>query len=161
MKDLTAPRTFRPASFPAALRRSAIACLGLLPLLALAGGCSGSSETNNSVTGRVTLRDEPVAGAVEFIYPDKTKGFSIITNGNYTIANLKTGSVKVVVKGGAAKAKQAVAPPPAKGPEMPVLPGTVGTEGVAAPAVYGDEATTPLTYTVKAGKQTHNIELNP
>ena len=165
MSDLIVFRAPRLPSAWTTVRRAICVGVGLLPMLFLATGCSGSAETKNSVSGKVTVKDQPVAGIVTFIYSDKKEMTAPITSdGSYTIPNLKTGSVKVVIKampGGAAEPKL-VAPPADKGPAMPNMPGSVLVGGgVAPPAMYREEATSPLSYEVKEGKQTYDIALNP
>jgi len=111
----------------------------------------------------VTLDGKPVAGVVVFVWDDKKESASPIgPDGNYAIMDPALGHVKVVVKAGQGgpSAGPLVAPPKMKdGPALPSLPTTA--QGVAPPAKYGSPATTPLSYDVKAGKQTYDIPLGP
>lgn len=61
----------------------------VVPLLALAAGCSRPAETGVAVSGRVTYRGKPVHDAVIFFTPDIDKkgkgGNGPIRNGYYSI----------------------------------------------------------------------------
>ncbi len=158
----------RASLIPLTPRRFGLGLLLAAPALLLAAGCSGggSQMTKNVVSGKVTLKDQPVAGTVHFVYSDNKEASAPTgPDGSYSIPNLKTGSVKILVKAmpGASDTKL-VAPPVGgdKGAPTVEMPGTnpVGT-GVRPPPKYSDANTSPLTYDIKEGKQTHDIELTP
>jgi len=122
--------------------------------LVLTTGCRGDKEPKDSVSGKVTMGGQAVAGVVNFVYPDGKKVASPLgADGSYKFFSPPVGQVKVVVEG----MPGVVAPPPMKGgPELPKMP---GASGVAPPAKYGSANTTDLTYEVKAGAHVHNIDL--
>jgi hypothetical protein len=132
-------------------------CL-LLGALILATGCGGGSKAlSNSVSGKVTVvpGDQIVSGSVVFVYSDKEKVTPIGPDGTYTMADPPAGQVKILVKGDQSRL---AAPPPMKGgPEMPSMGG--GSQAVPPPIRYATAQGSDLTYEVKPGKHTHNIEL--
>jgi len=132
----------------------------MLAAIVLVGGCGDKAGTNSSVSGKVMLDNQPVAGSVVFVYGTEEKATAPIgANGVYSIPNPPKGQVKVLVRGmpGAA-APPAGAGTPKKGPEMATIPGTV-TPGAAHPAKYASPATSDLTYEVKGGNETFDIPL--
>ena len=132
----------------------------LLTSVALMTGCSGGpAEAKNSVSGKVLLDGQPVAGEVIFFHQEKKdqKNTPINPKGEYTINDPEPGKVKIVVKG-MLSGQKVVAPPP-DGPKIEGAPALAS--GAAPPAKYGSEATTPLEYEVKAGKQKYDINLTP
>jgi len=131
----------------------------LLPGLVLLFGCSGSKGDGNTVSGKVKLGDKPVAGMVHFVYADAKELTAPISeaDGSYTISKAPTGQVKILVKGQPGAGAGALKKPP--GGEIPGGAPT-STAGVPPPAKYGVAATSDLTYDVKAGKQTHDINLS-
>jgi hypothetical protein len=147
--------SFSPTRLSLRLRDVRIAGLSFFAILLGLVGCGGGSDAKNSVTGKVTLNNAAVAGSVVFLYPDNKEATTLIgVDGTYVITNPPAGSVKVLVKpplgmGG-------LKPPPKDAPPM-----TGGSTGVPPPAKYGSPATSKLTYEVKAGKQIHNITLEP
>jgi len=131
-------------------------CL-LLGTLLLVTGCGGGGKgLTNSVSGKVTLGDKNVAGTVYFVYSDKETVAPIGVDGMYTMSNPPAGQVKILVKGDPGRT---VAPPVKGGPEMPSMGGA--SQGVNPPAKYASPATSDLTYEVKTGKQTKDLELKP
>jgi len=156
--------TLSPTKWFASSRMlGALSLAFLVALLSGVSGCdSGPKGAKNSVSGKVTLNGEKVAGTVSFVGSDPApKETPIKPDGTYQIDDPPTGQVKIVVKGmGGPTGAAGAAKPPPGGPEMPSMPGT-GMGGATPPAKYGSPATTPLTYDVKPGKQTYNIELTP
>jgi len=131
------------------LRTTWAVSLTLLIAAILAAGC-GEKQAANVVSGKVTLDGEPVSGTVVFIGAD-SKEASAPTNleGAYKIENPPLGQCKVLVRGMAGLTGTA---PPKDAPSM-------GKQGAAPPPKYGAVTTTDLSYEVKAGKHTYNIEL--
>ena len=165
MKDLLHVPALRLLRLSNSIWRSCCSYLMLLPLGLLATGCSGSGGTANSVSGKVTFKDQPVAGSIVFVYADNKESTAPITEGAYTLSNLQTGAVKVVVRsqpGGATQKLVGTPPPPDKATALPEMKGTspVG-QGVEAPVKYGSAATSPLTFDVKAGAQKKDFPLDP
>jgi hypothetical protein len=138
----------------------------LFGLLAVAG-CSGSSGSDNTLSGKVTLNGQPVGGLVVLVGTDGKEQPAISTNpnGTYTAADVPRGKYTVLVKPfpDAEPGKFPVA-----GVEPGKLPrdvpaGTVprlSSRGVTPPVKYA-KGDTGLTVTVTAGPQTYDIPLSP
>jgi hypothetical protein len=144
----------------------------VLLLLALATGCASKS----TITGKVTYQDKPLTGGVVLFVSESGKGTGrseIGTDGSYTIENMPTGQAKIAVDTTSAQGTQ---PPGANAPKgMMPPPGTDVPSASAKSGVYGsgnsargaavipdqykNADTSGLTYTVKGGSQTHNIDL--
>jgi hypothetical protein len=130
--------------------------LGLASALVLIPGCS---ETN-SVSGKVTLKGEPVkAGFVTFIGEDNhRKVANIGSDGEYTLNQPPMGTVKVTVAG-----VTTTAPAPKAGQRaMRDVHGVAQEEGSsqAVPRRYADP-NNGLTFNVTGGTQRFDIELTP
>jgi hypothetical protein len=142
------------------LARRALRTLSVCLFVALLAGLSGcdkkADEAANSVSGKVTLNGEPVAGNVAFVGADNKESppSPIKPDGTYTIPNPPTGQVKILVKGMGGTAP-VTTPPKEAGGNMPKI------GGVAPPTKYGAVATTDLKFEVTSGKQKHDIELKP
>jgi hypothetical protein len=125
-----------------------------LPLVVLAAGCGGGADaTKGTVSGKLTVNGKaPVPGcSVTYTGADnKEVSASVANDGSYTVSDVGVGDAKIVVKG----STTAVAPPSNPMPGAP----PVGTEPI--PAKY-QQAGNGLTYTVKSGRQTHDIDLTP
>jgi len=130
----------------------------VVPLLAASllslAGCGGKpTESANSVSGKVTLDGAKVAGQVIFVGPDNKElvPAAIKLDGTYQIADVPPGKYKVLVRG----AGSATGP----APKDSALPKMETGGGAAPPAKYAAVTTSDLTYEVKGGKETYNIEL--
>jgi len=147
---------------PRSGRRVLVRALGgalLVVALVFLTGCPGSKDSANSVSGKVTLKSgEKVSGLVVFVGPDnKEYTTPVKPDGTYTLSDPPIGKVKVLVKSmglgvpaaGKIETKEA-------GGSMPSTSG-----GAAPPAKYAMANTSDLTYEVKPGKQTYDIELTP
>lgn len=128
--------------------------------LALLAGCSGGGNAKGSnVEGKVTVGGAAAnAGEVVFNVDGTTVVGAISADGTYRAIGVPVGNAKVTVN-----------PPPAvsgapKGgdPRLAVdkkdMPGAVGAV-VAIPSKYSKAETSGLTFTVKSGANTYNIEL--
>jgi hypothetical protein len=131
-------------------------------LLLVLLGLAGCGKGNGQVSGWVTWNGQPVSsGSVLMIGRDGIPAYGTIQpDGSYTIKRLRTGVVKVAVTSPAP-----LAPVPAKG--------AVGTKfhfagnASAAPAAgwfpipekYGDPETADLTFEVKKGLNSFDIDL--
>jgi len=138
--------------------------LSLAILVAILSGVTGCDKgpkgAKDSVSGTVKMNGENVTGTVAFVGSDNTnKESPIKPDGTYQIDDPPQGQVKVLVKGMGGPTGAPALKPPAGGPEMPSMPGM--GKGATPPAKYASAATTPLTYDVKPGKQTFNIDLAP
>lgn len=125
----------------------------------------GCGSNSGSVTGKVTYKDKPLpGGTVTFVTADKKVSTAVIgSDGTYTINKVTAGPVKIAV--------YPLAPPQpmmegtkmnpgamgAPAPEAP--PAATDSKSVKLPQQYQDPEKSGLTYTVKSGKQEHNIEL--
>lgn len=126
-----------------------------LTLLTLMGGCGGKGD----VSGHVTFKGKPlVFGTVQFEASDKTFKQGIINrDGSYSIDGVPVGEAKVAVnspnpKSGDFQPLQREGRPPP--PPRPEIPGWF-----PIPAEYQDLSKPRLTYPVKRGDNTINIEL--
>src|SRR5262249_8621367 len=91
--------------------------LGLLAL----SGCEG--KVRGTVAGTVTLDGQPIElGAISFIPVDgqaPTTG-GPITNGQYSVANVPTGEMKVAISGSKVVGKKKLYEDQPNSPEMPI-----------------------------------------
>lgn len=125
----------------------------LLFALAVVGcGKGGNSDGKVTVSGKVTQGGQPVAGTVTFIDSANKEYGSPITDGKYQVIGLPVGQAKITVKGA-----PKLAPPPG-GKEAGAMPMGGGAGGVAPNPQYATVAG-GLTYDVKAGDQTYDIDL--
>lgn len=124
-------------------------------VLALVGCSKGGGDGKNTVTGKVTQGGQPVAGTVTFIdSANKEFASPIGADGKYMVIGPATGQAKITVKGAGGGL---IAP---GGKDKDAAPGAGGVSGVAPNARYA-KPDNGLTYEVKAGEQTHDIELKP
>jgi len=147
------PRRPRPC-FPRLSGRLSLAFL--LALLVVVGGCKKDKDAKDSVSGKVSYKGSPVSGIVVFVGGDGKEASSPINpDGSYSVPNPPQGQVKILVKGMAAPKgldKQLPKDAPQLGPGS-------GPGGAAPPEKYSKTNTSDLTFEVKTGKQTHDIEL--
>jgi hypothetical protein len=143
--------------------------LFLSGLLLLALGC-GSKGT---ITGTVTYKGTPIPAGTIVFAPDSGEPSvnAPIADGKYTIDKVPPGPAKVAVS--STYSEGLISPiqvmlqksggKPAE--DMPegarkLMEGAAhAKKGVKIPDDYADPATSGLTYTVKDGKQTHDIDL--
>jgi hypothetical protein len=129
-------------------------------------GCGGSG----TVSGKVTYQGETLrAGQVCFITADGKKSdvATISADGTYSIANIPTGEVKIcVLTSYLAKTKSHPRPGADSQPSdldtghyRPPSSSDASKRFVPIPSNYEGPETTTLKYTVKSGKQEHNIVL--
>jgi len=131
------------------LRTTWAVSLTLLIAAIFTAGCD-KGGASNVVSGKVTLDGEPVSGVVVFIGADSKEASAPAgIDGAYKIENPPLGQCKILVKGTAGITGMA---PPKDAPAM-------GKQGLAPPPKYGAPNSSDLSYEVKAGKHTHNIEL--
>lgn len=124
---------------------------GLVLLVAI--GCSSGTGAKNSLTGKVTVNGQAVAGNLYFIGADGKESNPVLLalDGTYTWLEPAKGTYKVLVKGmpGMAGAK-----------DSKPLPGMPATGGMAPPPKYATTAG-GLTVTITEGNQTKDFELTP
>jgi hypothetical protein len=123
-------------------------------LLALAA--SGCGKSTGNVSGKVTYQGNPLPGGyVNFMNQGEqniTKTSEIKADGSYSVSGLPVGTAKISVQGLSAR-------------RLADLPGQGGKDEkiqqkeVFVPPQYGNSETSGLTYEVKPGSQSHEIEL--
>src|SRR5271170_475352 len=76
-------------------------CFLLLVLMGMVLGCGGPAGPKNTVSGKVTLEGQPVAGIVVFLSGDgkEVSGPINYLDGTYQIPDPPSGQVSIVVKG--------------------------------------------------------------
>jgi len=142
----------------------------LLALLAPLGviGCGGGTGT---VSGTVYYDGKPLKGGnVTFVCAGKPSiSTKINEDGTFQTEPVSAGDVKICVEtetlNPAGKRTNMAYQPPA-GQKNPAGSSTTGAADMAKryvriPPIYSDPNSTPLTYTVKRGSQTHEIKLDP
>jgi hypothetical protein len=124
--------------------RSKLRAATLVAVLMLALPACGPGE--GDVSGIVTYQKKPVCGCtITFFDEHRGAGSAPLKEGgSYTVPNVKTGTAKIVI----------LMPLEMSVPGMPVAKFT------PVPVKYVDAETSGLTYQVKRGPQTHNIELD-
>jgi hypothetical protein len=126
--------------------------------LAFAGGC-GSSP--NEVSGKITFAGQPLPAGTIFLVDEQGLGTpGLIGDGQYVVPNVHPGPVKIAVR--SEKPLPHLISVPSDEPGKP--PQSVVAEAppeVKIPSRYNDEKQSGLTYTVVAGRQTHDIDLQP
>jgi len=138
-------------------------------VLLMALGLAGCGSTG-TVSGKVSFKGNPLkGGTVTFLSaagkPSATT--QINEDGSYAIPSVPAGEVKICVDtqmlnpAGKIKAPKYSAPPGQKNPNDPGGDSTdTSKRYVAIPEAFASPEKTTLTYTVKGGKQEHNIEMN-
>lgn len=146
----------------------------------LIGGCGGGPnfKARGMVKGKVTTGKKLLTtGSVTFVNAEGVSGTaSIDVDGNYEMPDAPIGDCKVTVtvqplpmdpsvrarlKGGGPKMPEGPRPPDGSdGPTAPSPPlAKVPKEIVLIDSKYSKAETSGLTFTVKKGEQTYNIEL--
>ena len=126
----------------------------------LIAGCGGGGKgKGDTVSGKVTLNGNPVAGEVIFVGSDGKESKMLISmDGSYTVASVAKGEAKIGVKSMSMGIGNAPAPTGAGKSDMP---GVTPASGVPAPAKYSNPSSSGLTYTVKGGDEKFDIVLTP
>lgn len=137
---------------------------GLLLLALAAVGCGPRAP---SVSGIVRFNGQALpSGTVKFHGADGNGDHALIAaDGRYSLAKAPLGPVRVTVE---AHAPMPIEWPTRGGPAPPPPAGLSSQPNekrdgkfVAIPLRYSDQESSGLTYTVRPGKQTHDIELRP
>src|SRR5262245_1302986 len=121
-------------------------CVALAVLLC--AGCSRSA----TVSGKVTYKSEPVKrGEISFVAADgRSVSTPIDDDGNYVVANVPTGEVRVLVR--AVKGEGDAAFGFAVLPKPPVVKSTI-------PERFSQLESSDLKYTIASGSQKLDIDL--
>ena len=142
--------------FVFASRRVAAVVCGIA--LVLVAGCGGGK---GNVSGKVTYEGKPLSfGTVQFMSPAGAVGTEIGEDGSYSLSGVPVGMSKIAVtcqdpkfveymKALSASSRDPKLPKPKGNPE----------DFNKIPTKYGDFGLSGLTYEVKTGSQTHNIDL--
>ena len=148
-------------------RRSGLRLAGVFLLATSFGllGCGSSSP--GTVSGKVYLKDKLLKGGnVTFLTADKkiSQSAKIGEDGSYTIENIPAGPIKIAVETMSLKQAASVprnnAPPGQKSPNSSAVdPKELMKRYVPIPEKYADPSESGLEYTVKSGKQDHDIKL--
>ena len=138
-------------------------CGLLCCLLVLVVGCAHKRRAaeHAEVSGRVLYKNKPVTGgSVAFVASDGFASSGVIDEkGNYTIS-APVGDVRIGVDNrGVGQKPMAAASKGAGRPDAEPPTPIKGTYR-QIPEKYYDPSTSGLTYTVKSGPQTHDIELS-
>jgi len=129
-----------------------VVALGLLALTL--AGCAGGKKEETQVSGKVQVNGAAADPGSKVVYiGEGGKQASSVTGegGAYTITAPPVGNVHIVVMGNAVPKVSAGGSPP---------PGMMSQPGAPIPPKYS-RPDNGLTYTVTAGKQTHDINLVP
>lgn len=133
----------------------------LFSCLFLLAGCGGDSAGPKvgTMTGKITYKGAPLTNGTVQVHGADGRGGSgpITADGTYTVGDAPLGDVTITVKvlGSAMSGMKPVARPPG----TPAMPGESDKAPVTIPANYGDKAKSGLTFTIKSGTQTNNIDL--
>jgi hypothetical protein len=152
-------------------------CLGSMVALASAGCGGGAAAT---VSGKVLYKGAPLKGGnVTFVSTEGKTSISaaIKEDGSYQLANVPVGAVKICVETESLRSQvtrsmskgpgTSGVPPSYKAPPgaseqtgyKPPEPQDTSSRYVQIPPQYAKADTTDLTYTVKSGSQSHDVEL--
>ena len=132
-------------------------------LVIVVAGCSPSGPST-TVKGKVTLKNEAVAGIVGFIKDGKEVPGPINPDGTYFVNDPPIGTCKIIVKaipgaaGAAPKGLEAL--PKDLAPKDKLMPAQAGAAGLTPPPRYA-QPDNGLTFTVKSGANNHDIVLEP
>jgi hypothetical protein len=140
---------------------------GTRGLLLLSLAMVGCESPRASVSGIVTFKGQPLpSGTVLLHGADGRVEHALITeDGRFTITNAPLGTVRITVQSHPAVPTGL----PTRGGKPPAAPTELAppakekhdNRSVPIPPRYLDPEKSGLTYTVRAGTQTHDIELKP
>ena len=122
-------------------------------------GCGGKSSKSGSLTGTITYKGQPVNGAALFLHPPGGGDAILVPvsqEGTFSSADVPPGEYKVVVQGtaGAAPASLKGMPPDKQAEAKKKLEKMTTPATIPYPDKYKKLATSTLTVSVVAGKET-------
>jgi hypothetical protein len=124
----------------------------------LAGGCGKST---GSVSGKVTYKGQPLSSGKVTFLGERASAFGLIgPDGTYSIPNAPAGQVTITVENLKVVKSMTMDPSKMGGSASDAPPVRPSEPAVEAPIGYADAKTSRLTYEVKSGQQTHDIELD-
>lgn len=154
-----------------AIPRRFVRCLlfALALLIPLSAGC-GANKGKAVVKGTVTFKGKLLkAGNIAFQTADNRVGTARIdATGHYIVQDAPIGEAKITVLMPSAPLVTAkpppgmsMKPPPGMEPPKEAVASSDPRDFVTLPPKYAVISTTVLTFTVKAGENTHDITLTP
>jgi hypothetical protein len=150
--------------------------LGLCAALCfgLAAGCYKNSYAPGVISGHVRYNNQPVSGGVITFHTEGKGSYSkhLGLDGGYSITDIPTGEVKVTVETESINPKRK---PPARDiyagrggglneqykKGMGEQAGQPSGKYVPIPGKYAQSSSSPLTYTIEAGSQVKDFDLDP
>jgi hypothetical protein len=134
----------------------------LLSSLIFISGCGGNSAGPKvgSMTGQITYKGVPLNSGYVQVYGEDGRGGSgpITAEGVYTVGDAPLGNITITVHAIASAMSKMNST--ARPPGTPAMPGESNNPPVTIPSKYSDKAKSGLTFTIKSGTQTNNINLN-
>lgn len=130
------------------------AMLAMVVLTIVTVGCGSNTGT---ITGNVTFQGEPITiGTIAFIGLSGTVASATIQDGSYTLSDAETGLATVTVT--SHEPSPMMHPPTGPDPNAPPPP---PLKYVPIPDRYSNPKRCGVTYTVRPGKQTYDVVLEP
>jgi len=142
----------------------------LLFLIALSAGCGPNYKARGAVKGKVSFAGKSLTAGTVMFYGQQgnmTGSGAITPDGSYFVPDAPLGEVKITVSvppvpfGGLKHLKGAPTGPVMPGSTAPADLGKIPSQVIPIPEKYAKVETTPLTFSVKRGEQTHDIDLKP
>ena len=133
------------------IQASVVAVSGFLAVALI--GCGGDARgPRGTVRGVVKYEGTPLSSGTVVFHGPENRGASaqIQADGSYSVADAAIGDNKITVT---------TPPPPAVKVETAPLPGTKSVTSIAIPTKYGIASKSELTFEVKNGDQTFDIQL--
>jgi hypothetical protein len=152
-----------------------LATVGLVAGIGLVG-CAKNPHAPASISGKISINGQPIRAGTMRFHTKAGNAYgaaydaSINNDGTYSATDIPEGELVITVetesispqkkapKGGEAtkRAKAGIVQPP---PPGMAAPPDLSTLYVKVPDTYANPNTSPLTVTVKSGRQVHNVEL--
>ena len=134
----------------------------LFTSLIVISGCGGTSAGPKvgSMTGQITYKGAPLNTGTVQVHGEDGRGGSgpITADGSYIVGDAPLGNVTITVH--VTASGMTGMKPAARPPGTPAMPGESDKPPVTIPVKFSDKAKSGLTFTIKSGTQTNNIDLN-